>query len=133
VHRSDLALCPQRALLGRVWGARNVGKGGGRERERTMLAREVAVAIGCQAAHNLSQRELADKLGWKLSVVSRLECLRCQVHATAVVRISDMRRPFSPECRAAWSEASLRQAAKCSACGQDGSGLMQHVAGSRQE
>jgi len=38
------------------------------------LAREVAVAIvAYRAAHKLSQRALADKLGWKPSVVSRLE------------------------------------------------------------
>jgi hypothetical protein len=102
MHRSDQALCPQRALLGRVWGAKNAGVVGDREWVRTTLAREVAVAIvACQAGHKLSGRALADKLGWKLSVVSRLECLRCQVHASAVVRICDMRRPFSPECRAA--------------------------------
>jgi hypothetical protein len=55
VYRSDLALCPQRALLGRVWGARNLGVGGGPRVERTTLAREIAVAIGaCRAAPKLS-------------------------------------------------------------------------------
>jgi ribosome-binding protein aMBF1 (putative translation factor) len=45
-----------------------------REWERTALAREVAVAIvAYRAAYKLSQRALADKLGWKPSVVSRLE------------------------------------------------------------
>ena len=45
-----------------------------REWERTALAREVAVAIiAYRARHKLSQRALADKLGWKPSVVSRLE------------------------------------------------------------
>lgn len=45
-----------------------------REWERTALAREVAAAIvGYRAAHGLSQRALADKLGWRPSVVSRLE------------------------------------------------------------
>ena len=45
-----------------------------REWERTALAREVARAIvAYRAAHHLSQRALADKLGWRPSVVSRLE------------------------------------------------------------
>lgn len=45
-----------------------------REWERTALAREVAVAIvSYRAAHKLSQRALAEKLGWRPSVVSRLE------------------------------------------------------------
>jgi ribosome-binding protein aMBF1 (putative translation factor) len=45
-----------------------------REWERTALAREVAaVIVAYRAAHHLSQRALADKLGWRPSVVSRLE------------------------------------------------------------
>ena len=45
-----------------------------REWERTALAREVARAIvAYRAAHHLSQRALADRLGWRPSVVSRLE------------------------------------------------------------
>ncbi len=45
-----------------------------REWERTALAREMAVAIvGYRAAHKLSQRALAKKLGRLPSVVSRLE------------------------------------------------------------
>jgi ribosome-binding protein aMBF1 (putative translation factor) len=45
-----------------------------REWERTALAREVAgVIVAYRAAHSLSQRALADKLGWRPSVVSRLE------------------------------------------------------------
>lgn len=44
------------------------------EWERTELAREVAaVIVDYRAAHRLSQRALADKLGWRPSVVSRLE------------------------------------------------------------
>ena len=51
-----------------------------REWERTALAREVAVAIvGYRAAHKLSQRALADKLGWRPSMVSRLEIGRAHV------------------------------------------------------
>lgn len=45
-----------------------------REWERTALAREVATAIvAYRAAHKLSQRALAGRLGWRPSVVSRLE------------------------------------------------------------
>jgi ribosome-binding protein aMBF1 (putative translation factor) len=45
-----------------------------REWERTALAREVARAIvAYRATHHLSQRALADRLGWRPSVVSRLE------------------------------------------------------------
>ncbi|HEY2549033.1 MAG TPA: helix-turn-helix transcriptional regulator [Streptosporangiaceae bacterium] len=45
-----------------------------REWERTALAREVAVAIvAYRTRHKLSQRALAERLGWRPSVVSRLE------------------------------------------------------------
>ena len=44
------------------------------EWERTALARAVAVAIVCyRAEHDLSQRELADRLGMKQPQVGRLE------------------------------------------------------------
>jgi hypothetical protein len=48
----ELALCPQRAAPGGAPGARGIWVwAGARERERTTLAREVAVAIGaCRAA-----------------------------------------------------------------------------------
>ena len=44
------------------------------EWERTALARAVAlVVVGYRARHGLSQRKLADLLGWKPSQVARLE------------------------------------------------------------
>jgi ribosome-binding protein aMBF1 (putative translation factor) len=44
------------------------------EWERTALARAVAlVVVGYRARHGLTQRKLADLLGWKPSQVARLE------------------------------------------------------------
>lgn len=45
-----------------------------REWERTKLARAVAlVVVAYRARHGLSQRKLAERLGWKPSQVARLE------------------------------------------------------------
>lgn len=60
-----------------------------REWERTALAREVAVAIvAYRAAHKLSQRDLAEKLGWRPSVVSRLEAAEHNPSIDTLVELS---------------------------------------------
>ncbi len=60
-----------------------------REWDRMELAREVAVVIvDYRAAHKLSQRALAEKLGWKPSVVSRLEAAEHNPSIDTLVDIS---------------------------------------------
>lgn len=60
-----------------------------REWERTALAREVATAIvAYRAAHKLSQRALADRLGWRPSVVSRLEAAEHNPSIDTLVELS---------------------------------------------
>lgn len=60
-----------------------------REWERTALAREVAAAIvAYRAAHKLSQRALAEKLGWRPSVVSRLEAAEHNPSIDTLVELS---------------------------------------------
>jgi ribosome-binding protein aMBF1 (putative translation factor) len=60
-----------------------------REWERTALARQVAVAIvAYRAAQKLSQRALADKLGWRPSVVSRLEAAEHNPSIETLVELS---------------------------------------------
>lgn len=61
-----------------------------REWERTALAREVARAIvAYRATHHLSQRALADQLGWRPSVVSRLEAAE---HNPSIDTLVDLSR-----------------------------------------
>jgi ribosome-binding protein aMBF1 (putative translation factor) len=61
-----------------------------REWERTALAREVARAIvAYRAAHHLSQRALAEQLGWRPSVVSRLEAAE---HNPSIDTLLDLSR-----------------------------------------
>jgi len=60
-----------------------------REWERTALAREVAAAIvAYRAAHKLSQRALAERLGWRPSVVSRLEAAEHNPSIDTLVELS---------------------------------------------
>lgn len=74
-----------------------------REWERTELAREVAVVIaGYRAAHKLSQRALAERLGWRPSVVSRLEAAEHNPSIDTLVELSrklglKMRIEVAPE------------------------------------
>jgi hypothetical protein len=85
-----------RLTAGRVWGAKKVGLGGGREWESTVLAREVATAIVAdRTTHEPSQRALAakrlealggDPVGGRRArglVVGRAECLLAGVLAVA--------------------------------------------------
>lgn len=68
-----------------------------REWERTALAREVAVAIvAYRAAHKLSQRALADRLGWRPSVVSRLEAAE---HNPSIDTLLDLSRKLGLKMR----------------------------------
>ena len=76
------------------------------EWERTALARAVAVAIvRYRAEHDLSQRELADRLGMKQPQVARLELGEVNPSIDTLMRISaqlgieftiDVRRVGSP-------------------------------------
>jgi ribosome-binding protein aMBF1 (putative translation factor) len=60
-----------------------------REWERTALAREVAAAIvAYRRAHKLSQRALAERLGWRPSVVSRLEAAEHNPSIDTLVELS---------------------------------------------
>jgi ribosome-binding protein aMBF1 (putative translation factor) len=60
-----------------------------REWERTALARELAVAIiAYRTAHKLSQRALAERLGWRPSVVSRLEAAEHNPSIETLVELS---------------------------------------------
>jgi ribosome-binding protein aMBF1 (putative translation factor) len=60
-----------------------------REWERTALAREVArVIVAYRAAHHLSQRALAGKLGWRPSVVSRLEAAEHNPSIDTLLKLS---------------------------------------------
>jgi ribosome-binding protein aMBF1 (putative translation factor) len=60
-----------------------------REWERTALAREVAAAIvAYRGAHKLSQRALAERLGWRPSVVSRLEAAEHNPSIDTLVELS---------------------------------------------
>jgi len=60
-----------------------------REWERTALAREVAAAIvAYRDAHKLSQRALAERLGWRPSVVSRLEAAEHNPSIDTLVELS---------------------------------------------
>ena len=64
-----------------------------REWERTALAREVArVIVGYRATHHLSQRALAGKLGWRPSVVSRLEAAE---HNPSIDTLLELSRKLS--------------------------------------
>jgi transcriptional regulator with XRE-family HTH domain len=59
------------------------------EWERTALARAVAVAIvGFRAEHDLSQRELADRLGMKQPQVARLELGEVNPSIETLMKIS---------------------------------------------
>ncbi len=59
------------------------------EWERTALARAVAVAIvGYRAEHELSQRELAERLGMKQPQVARLELGEVNPRMETLMRIS---------------------------------------------
>lgn len=59
------------------------------EWERTTLARAVAVAIvRYRAAHDLSQRELAERLGMKQPQVARLELGEVNPNMETLIRVS---------------------------------------------
>lgn len=78
-----------------------------REWERTALAREVARAIvAYRAAHHLSQRALADKLGWRPSVVSRLEAAE---HSPSMDTLLDLSRKLGMIMRITVSPAPVYQ------------------------
>jgi ribosome-binding protein aMBF1 (putative translation factor) len=68
-----------------------------REWERTALAREVAAAIvAYRADQMLSQRALAEKLGWRPSVVSRLEAAE---HNPSIETLAELSRKLKLKMR----------------------------------
>jgi ribosome-binding protein aMBF1 (putative translation factor) len=83
------------------------------EWERTKLARAVAVAIvRYRAEHELSQRELAERLGMKQPQVARLELGEVNPSIETLMRLaSELRIEFSIDVRPVAEPAGQRKAA----------------------